>query len=207
MSALHARLLLCLAVSGWTGAALAGDGPLGIDHRLHEDNAGIWKRSNQLTLAGALIGGELLGALWEGSDTRLGRTFYQAIDASVIGGVSSEVLKHTFRRLRPTQTDDPNQWFEHGGRSFPSGEVTLASAVVAPFVFEYGHDHPAVYALELIPLYDAAARMKVRAHWQTDVLAGWALGTAAGYYAHKRSESFTVDILPRGLTVGWKGKF
>jgi len=188
-------------------AAHAGDGPLGIDSRLNVDNQGIWKRSNQKAVMGVLIGGELLGALWEGSDSRLGRTFYQAIDASIIGGVSSEVLKRTFRRERPNQTDDPNAWFKHGGRSFPSGEVTLAAAVVTPFVLEYGHDHPAVYALELIPLYDAEARMKVRGHWQTDVLAGWALGSLAGYYTHTRNPGFSVAVLPRAITVGWKTKF
>ncbi|WP_426101918.1 phosphatase PAP2 family protein [Massilia sp. TSP1-1-2] len=180
---------------------------MGIDSKLNYDNQGIWKRSNQKALAGVLIGGEIVGALWEGSDTRLGRTFYQAIDASIVGAVSSEVLKRTFRRERPSQTDDPNDWFKRGGRSFPSGEVTLAASVVTPFVLEYGHDHPAVYALELIPLYDAQARMKTHGHWQTDVLAGWALGTLAGYYAHSRSESFTVGFVPRGISVGWKSKF
>lgn len=198
--------LLCSALA-WGGAVHAGEGPLGIDHKLAYDNHGIWKRGNQTALESLLIGGEIAGALWEGSDTRLGRTFYQALDASVIGAVSSEVLKHTFRRLRPTETDDPNAWFEHGGRSFPSGEVTLAAAVVTPFVMEYGHDHPAAYALELIPLYDGLARMKVHGHWQTDVLAGWAIGTAAGYYAHGRGQAFTVGILPRGVTVGWRTRF
>jgi len=51
--------------------------------------------------------------------------------------------------------------------------VTLTASVVTPFVLEYAQDHPGVYALELIPLYDAVARMKVHGHWQTDVLAGW----------------------------------
>jgi hypothetical protein len=197
----------CLMTGCWAGSALAADGPMNIDHKLNYENAGIWKRSNQTALAGVLIGGEIMGALWEGRDTRLGQTFYQAIDASAIGAVSSELLKHTFRRLRPTQTDDPNQWWEHGGRSFPSGEVTLAAAVVTPFILEYAHDHPAVYALELIPLYDAAARMKMHAHWQSDVLVGWALGSLTGYYAHSRATSLTVGLLPRGLTVGWRGKF
>lgn len=203
----HAVLALCMAGAGCAGPALAGSGPLGIDSKLNLDDQGIWKRSNQKVLAGVLIGGEILGALWEGSDTRLGRTFYQSVDASILAGVSTEILKRTFRRARPSQTDDPNQWFEHGGRSFPSGEVSLAAAAVTPFVLEYGHDHPAVYALELIPLYDAEARMKTHGHWQTDVLAGWAIGTLAGYYAHARSESFTVGVLPRGITVGWKTKF
>jgi hypothetical protein len=197
----------CMLAGCWFGSALAAGGPLSIDHKLHYENSGISKRSNQTALAGVLIGGEVLGALWEGSDTRLGKTFYQAIDASAIGAVSSELLKHTFRRLRPTQTDDPNQWFEHGGRSFPSGEVTLAAAVVTPFILEYGRDYPAIYALELIPLYDAVARMKVHAHWHTDVLAGWALGSLAGYYAHSRGRSLTVGLLPRGISVGWRTKF
>ncbi|MFC5549109.1 phosphatase PAP2 family protein [Massilia aerilata] len=196
-----------LTAIGSGNVALAGGGPLGSDRQLGYDNQGIWKRSNQTALQGVLIGGEVLGALWEGSDTRLGKTFYQAIDASALGAVSSEVLKHTFRRLRPNQTDDPDQWFKHGGRSFPSGEVTLAASVVTPFVLEYAQDHPAAYALELIPLYDAVARMKVHGHWQTDVLAGWAIGTATGYYAHRRAQSLTVGVLPRGLTVGWRTKF
>jgi len=202
-----AGLAIFLAVASYGGIAQASGGPLGIDSKLNYDDNGIWKRSNQTALMGVLIGGELLGALWEGSDTRLGKTLYQAIDASIVGGVSSEVLKRTFRRARPNETDNPNDWFHHGGRSFPSGEVTLASAVVTPFVLEYGSDHPLAYALELVPLYDAEARMKTHGHWQTDVLAGWALGSVAGYYAHSRSDSLTVGILPRGITVGWKNKF
>lgn len=187
--------------------ALAGGGPLGIDHKLNYSDQGIWRRSKQTALAGVLVGGEVLGALWEGSDSRLGKNLYQSIDATGLGIVSCEVLKRAFTRLRPIQTDDPNQWFTHQGHSFPSSEVTLAASVVTPFVLEYGPDHPAVYALELIPLYDAIGRMKVQAHWQSDVLAGWAIGTAVGYYAHQRNQSFTVGILPRGITVGWRTRF
>ena len=62
--------------------------------------------------------------------------------------------------------------------------------------------YPAVYALELLPVYDAVARMKVQAHWQTDVLAGFAVGTAAGYYAHSRDEPFILNLLPHGFEVG-----
>jgi acid phosphatase family membrane protein YuiD len=201
-----ARSAFCMCIALQAGSAIAA-GPLGIDSKLIYDNQGIWKRSNQKALEYGLIGGELIGAFWEGSDTRLGRTFFQSIDASVLGMASSEVLKRTFRRLRPSQTDDPGNFFKSGGQSFPSGEVTLAAAVVTPFVLEYGHDHPAVYALELLPLYDAEARMKVHGHWQSDVLAGWVLGTLTGYYAHSRHESFTVGVLPHGFTVGWSKQF
>jgi membrane-associated phospholipid phosphatase len=195
------------ALVGCTNFAYAGGGPLGIDSRLDYDNHGVWKRSNQTALQAIVIGGVVAGALWEGSDSRLGKTFWQSIDASLVGGAGYLVLNNTFRRERPNQTDDPNRWFKGGGHSFPSGEVTAISAAITPFVLEYGPEHPGVYALELLPLYDSIARMKVQAHWQTDVLAGWALGTAAGYYAHSRNQPFTVMVLPHGLTVGWHKKF
>jgi hypothetical protein len=69
-------------------------------------------------------------------------------------------------RSRPDQTADPNHWFKgSGNESFPSGEVTVSSAIVTPIVLEYRHDHPIVYALELLPAYDAIARVKVHGHW------------------------------------------
>ena len=64
-----------------------------------------------------------------------------------------------------------------------------------------------MYALELLPAYDAIARMKVQGHWQTDVLAAWVLGTAAGYYAHNRESPFILGILPHGFTIGFKKTF
>lgn len=180
----------------------------GFDHLVEYDNSGIWKRSNQQTLLYALIGGEVAGAVWLGGEERLGKTFWQAIDSSALGAVSSEAMKHIFTRARPDQTDDPNQWFQgHGHYSFPSGEVTAVTAIVTPFVLEYGHDQPAVYALELLPVYDAIARVKVHAHWQTDVLAGFALGTGTGYLAHSRDSPVILSVLPHGFMVGLHQQF
>ena len=196
-----AAFLLC-------NTAWAGGGPLGIDHRVPEDDHGIWQRKYQRDLMTLMIGGEIAGAVWEGGETRLGRTFWQSIDASAGGGVSAEVLKVIFSRERPSDTDNPNKFFEGGGnRSFPSGEVTAASSIVTPFVLEYREDHPAVYALEILPVYDMVARVKVRGHWQTDVLAGFALGTGWGFYAHSLSQPFILSVLPHGFTVGLHKKF
>jgi membrane-associated phospholipid phosphatase len=197
-----AALALLLAAP----AARAGGGPLGIDHRLSYDNSGIWARSNQNALIAVLLVGEVGGAVWEGGEERFGRTLWRSIDATVIGGVSSVVLKRVFSRERPDQTSDPNRWFKGGGnQSFPSGEVTITSAVVTPLVLEYGREHPAVYALELLPVYDAIARMKVRAHWQSDVIAGFALGSAAGYFAHARSGTpLVLSVMPHAIYVGLK---
>jgi hypothetical protein len=202
-AALGAAALSLITVCA-ASPACAGGGPLGIDSRLALDDRGIWARRYQDALIGALIVGEVGGAVWEGGEERFGRTLWQSIDASLIGGVTSGVLKYTFSRERPSATDDPNKWFAgHGAQSFPSGEVTLTSAVVTPLVLEYGHDHPQIYALELLPVYDAIARMKVRAHWQSDVIAGFALGTAAGYYAHARSGTpLVLSVMPHGVYVG-----
>jgi len=203
MCARGIRVVLCVVVAH-AGVCLAG----GLDRVVNYDNSGIWNRNAQQALLYTLIGGEIAGALWEGGESRLGKTFWQSIDSSAIGAVSSEALKHIFTRARPDQGGDPNQWFQgHGHYSFPSGEVTAVTAIVTPFVLEYGNDHPAVYALELLPVYDAIARVKVQAHWQTDVLAGIALGTLTGYYAHSRDSPLILGVLPKGFAVGLHKQF
>ena len=85
--------------------------------------------------------------------------------------------------------------------------MTFISAAITPFVLEYGPDHPGTYALEALPLYDAIARMKSRAHWQTDVLSAWALGTAFGIFAHNRNMPFFLSLMPHGGMVGWHASF
>ncbi len=183
-------------------------GFLGIDHRWGYDDSGIWKRSNQLILMDTLIGSEVLCGLWEGGESRFGNTCWRAIDSSLIAGVSAQALKYAFTRARPIQGNDPNAWFQGGGHySFPSGEVAAVSSIVTPFIFAYRADQPAVWALELLPVYDGIARMKVQAHWQTDVLAGFALGTAAGYYAYRRDNPLVLGVMPRAVYVGLKRQF
>lgn len=188
--------------------AMAAGGPLGIDHRWNYDNSGIWKRNVQTTLVNGLIVADVAAALWNGSDDRFGKTSWYALDSLAVAGASTEILKHVFQRERPIYTDDPDRWFQGSGNvSFPSGDVTAVTSIITPFVLEYRHDHPAVYLLELLPLYDGIARMKVQAHWQTDVLAGYAIGTAAGYFMHSRKIPLTVQLLPHGLTVGLSTRF
>jgi membrane-associated phospholipid phosphatase len=178
-------------------------GFLGIDHRWSYDDSGLWKRSNQLILMDSLIGGEIACALWEGGGTRLGDTCWRAIDSSAIAGASAQVLKYAFTRARPSQGNNPNAWFQGGSHySFPSGEVAAVSSIVTPFVLAYRDEQPAVWALEALPLYDAIARMKVQAHWQTDVLAGFAIGTLAGWYAHRRDSPLVLGLMPHGIYVG-----
>ncbi len=188
--------------------AFAGGGPLGIDQRLTYDDQGLWNRDNQTTLERAVVITEIVGALWNGGETRLGRTFWQTLDASALSAVTVLAAKRGFSRSRPEQTDDPDQWFQGSGHeSFPSGEVALQASFVTPFIAEYHSDQPWIWALAMLPLYDAEARMKVQGHWQTDVLAGLAIGTAFGLYAHNRQSPLILGVLPNGFSVGLKYKF
>lgn len=182
----------------------AGGGPFGIDHRVAKDDSGIWKRSNQKALIYGTILTVGVGALAEGDNGQLGDTFWRAVDSMVITGVASTTMKFAFGRERPSQTDNPDRWFKHGGKSFPSGEVAAISAAVTPFIASYGDDHPLVYALALLPAYDAVARVKVHGHWQSDVLVGSALGVGIGLWSARRTESpIVLSWLPGGFRVGF----
>src|SRR5215469_8312397 len=205
-----ARCALLALLLSQAPPCFAGGGPFGIDHEWSYDNSGIWARSNQEVLEYGMIAFEIGGALWEGGDTRFGRTLWQSIDSSAGSGVVALALKYATSRVRPIDSGgDPNQWFKgHGNQSFPSGEVTLVSSGITPIVLEYRHDEPWVYALELLPVYDGIARMKVQAHWQSDVIAGFALGTGVGWLMHGNPNTpYVLSVLPRGFYVGLKKSF
>lgn len=199
-------LLARIATLALTSSLLmAGNGPLGIDHPVGPSDTGLWKREVQTNLERGVIVAELVGVLSTQGDTRLGREFRAAVDSSVLTALTVLAAKRGFSRARPNQDPDPNRWFQGSGHeSFPSGEVALQASFVTPFIAEYRHDHPWVWALEALPAYDAVARVKSRGHWQTDVLAGWAVGTAWGIWAHRRETPLVIGLLPGGLSVGYR---
>ena len=201
-------LFLALLLVGAEDCAHADGGPLGIGHAWALDQSGIWARHYQTALQFSVIAVEVGGALWLGNDDRLGHTFWQTIDSSVLAGIASQALKLTFSRARPNQGNDPDKWFQgHCCESFPSGEVTLQASFVTPLIVNYRNDTPWIWALELLPLYDSIARLKSQAHWQTDVLAGWALGSAVGYWSASRKTPIFVQVLPRGVSIGLSKRF
>lgn len=199
-------LHLVLSVALWAVAAGAGaaGGPLGIDHRINKDDEhGVWSRDVQKGIFYGLIGTSLVGALVEGTETRLGLSLWRAAEAGGLALVGAEVLKRVFTRRRPSQGNDPDLWFQHNGyQSFPSAETALATAVVTPFIIEYAHDYPGVWAPAAIPTYVGIARLKSQAHWQTDVLASLILGVATGYFASQPERPLTLSLMHNGVFVG-----
>ena len=202
------RLALAIAILVPCLSLAQSHGPLGIDSKGSFDDSGIYKHSTLQAVEGLTFVSVLGSALWEGGATRYGKASWQTIDSMALGAVASTGLKYVFTRSRPSQTDDPNKWFQGQGHySFPSGEVTFMSAAVTPYVLEYGRENPWIYALELLPAYTAAQRIKTQAHWQTDVLVGWALGFGTGYLAHQQDSPWILRVMPGGVQVGLKTQF
>jgi undecaprenyl-diphosphatase len=199
---LGAAVMLAAARSAWAG------GLLGIDHPVTPTESGIWARGNTLGLEYGVVAVELGGALWFGGESKVGKTFWQTIDASIFGQVAAQGAKYAFGRERPSQTSNPDEWFKgFHAQSFPSGEVTLQASVVTPFIVNYAECNPWAWALEVLPAYDAAARVKQGAHWQSDVLAGWALGSTFGYFAARNQSPLVLNALPHGFMIGIQARF
>jgi len=157
--------------------ASAGGGPFGIDHVVPYDDSGIWARSHQVHLAVGTALVVVSGSLWFGDDNKIGDTFWRSFDAMAMN------------------------------ESFPSGEVAEIASAVTPMMIAYGPEHPWVYGLAVLPVYDAIARVKVHGHWQSDVLVGGAIGVGFGVYASQRESPLIVSALPRGITIGISKRF
>ena len=179
-----------------------------IDHRVAYDASGAWNPNAYRRTVDALTIAEIGGALWEGSESRLGRTLWQGMDAQLIAGLSSSAGQYVFTRVRPKDSDNPCLWFEGGSHhSFPSVETAVATALVTPITLEYARDYPVMYGLLLVPVYVGVGRIKNQAHWQTDVIAGWAIGGISGWYAHGRETPILIEVLPHGFAVGLHAQF
>ena len=179
-----------------------------IDHRVKYDAAGAWNPNVYRGTVGALTIAQVGGAIWEGAETRFGKTMWQGVDSEIVADVAAMAGKYVFTRTRPIDADNPCLWFQCGSNySFPSGEASVAAALVTPYVLEFGREYAATYALLLLPLYVGAGRIKNQAHWQTDVVAGWAVGGLAGWYAHGRDVPIMIELLPRGVQIGYRKQF
>ena len=195
-------------VAGATLGVLDWAGLHHLDHPVHQDTRGIWSIARAGQFPAELIGLTLAGAIWEGGENRLGRTLWQSLDAAAIAGISTQALKYTFQRKRPSQTSNPNEWFQGmHAQSFPSGDVSSITALVTPLILEYHRTDPWVDTLAAVPAFDMVARVKAHGHWQTDVVSGAVVGVVSGYFAHRFKEPFILSLLPNGFEVGLRKGF
>lgn len=172
------------------------------------EDKGLYSRANQKRLDALAVVGVVGLALSEGTETRLGRASWQAVDAALTAAVTTELMTRAFSRPRPVQNPDPNVWFAGSGhRSFPSGEVAMMAAFTTPYIMAYQDDYPAVWALAAVPVYMGRARMASQAHWLTDVIAGGLVGTGMGYIAARRDVPLVLGLTGRSVFVGLHYRF
>ena len=119
----------------------------------------------------------------------------------VSADLSATLVKSVFKCQRPIDGNNPND------KSFPFGEVTHITAIVTPFILNFKDENSMVWGLAALPADVGMARLKSQAHWQTDVLAGLALGSGMCYLASNRSNPWSLALLPSGVSVGLKKNF
>src|SRR5262245_13633371 len=54
-----------------------------VDHEWSYDASGVWNPSTYRDLVTALTIGQVAGALWEGADSRFGKTMWQGMDSEI----------------------------------------------------------------------------------------------------------------------------
>jgi membrane-associated phospholipid phosphatase len=196
----------------WTRLAL-GAGVVGavalFDNRIRNSVVGTGSGTTALsvrpigTWGGVAVMGAALAAGGVFHDSNLASMGLDGIEASLFSALLiTPVLKHIAGRPRPNAGQGASDLEPlSANQSFPSGEVTLAftnAAVIAAHT-----DSPVIrgVAWGLAGLV-GWERMRLDAHWASDVVAGALIGTAVGSWVvkiHEPEETgtrTTVSVLP-----------
>jgi len=109
---------------------------------------------------------------------KLDQTGQVLIEAGIISGLTTNILKGLTHRQRPNQSDYA---------SYPSGHATTAFTFASVIDRELGHKWgiPA-YALAL---FTGLSRMESDAHWLSDVVMGAGIGMIVGYAVSKAHDN------------------
>ncbi len=134
-------------------------------------------------VAAALLGiGEL------SNDKKLADTGVVTLEALLVNGTATEVLKYAVERRRPNGGDK---------FSFPSGHSSSTATLAASISAMYDWDLRLAIPLYSVALFAGASRMQDNEHYLSDVIGGLTLGTLVGSsfaHYHKEKESQTSGL-------------
>lgn len=193
-------------------------------HELIRDGADVFRWMGfpgVVIVSGGLYAGGLLAGSAPLADMGLHTT-----GAIVVAEAVTFTAKAVIGRARPKlDTGDPFDFGLLRGashddyQSFPSGHTTAAFAAAAALTSEISSHHPEATAWVATVMFGGATLMGVsrlyhNEHWASDVVAGAAIGSFAGWkvvrYAHGRPRSWldrtflpTVTVRGDGLTMAW----
>jgi hypothetical protein len=226
---------VALSALALTGAANLAEGslvapacrwcaPTGIDRSARDafrfaDGGGAARASDVLVLAVplALAGADL--GLAGGDLRRAGEDLAVAGEAIAVTVLATEVLKLAVSRRRPYALGAATRGGPEDDLSFPSGHTSSAFAAAAAFgTVARLRGYAGAWAVYAGGFAGAATvgwlRMAADRHWLTDVVAGAALGTAAGVglplLLHRREPgaaaapaALRVTVVPLGVAGAW----
>jgi len=142
----------------------------------------------------------LLALAWLGGRATHSETLVATADDGFEALLLTDVLivptlKEAFGRGRPRNVGNDADAFGQGSASFPSGEAAEAftiASVIAAHSSRWWVDSMAYGAAGLV----GWARLRVDAHWASDVVAGAIIGTAVGHWVVRRNEESRWTIVP-----------
>lgn len=176
----------------YRGLATGGARKAWLDHSMPAVSA---LGDGLMEMGAVAVAGELGGP-------RLARTSAVAEQALCVVALYSEVLKFAAWSNRPYQDDTQHRlWdFSQPTQGMPSGHSFSAFAVAEVYGAEYGRWW--TYPLAGLIAY---SRIYNQAHWPSDVVAGAALGVAAGVQARRQAEALGAPSLRFGLAPSPSG--
>ncbi|HXB97309.1 MAG TPA: phosphatase PAP2 family protein [bacterium] len=149
-----------------------------------------------MEMGAVAVAGELGGP-------RLARTSAVAEQSLCVVALYAEVFKFAAWSNRPYQDDTQHKlwYFSQSTQGMPSGHTFSAFAVAEVYGGEYGRWW--TYPVACLIAY---SRVYNQAHWPSDVVAGAALGIAAGVQARHQAEALGAPSLRFGLAPSPSGQ-
>jgi membrane-associated phospholipid phosphatase len=136
---------------------------------------------------GALVGGA--GALWLMSypthNSHWRETGFLSGEAAINALLEVEALKYSLRRESPYQGNGNGDFFQSGGKSFPSEHAAVAFSVAGVIAHEYPGPVPKILAYGLATAV-AISRVKAKQHFNSDVLVGSVMGEMISQNVYSR---------------------
>ena len=138
------------------------------------------------------------GMIWKDNRARI--TALKGLEAYILSGLASQIIKQMTHRHRPYQDDppDPTLWdgpfqgFSH--TSFPSGHAATAFAVATVVSLSYRQTIWVPILCYTLATGAALSRIYDNQHWASDVLVGSAIGFGIGQLV-ARNES-RLQLIP-----------